>query len=183
MTIELPKQKRGGTSRPKDNSVIPPFGSAACASSSIILLHYHLIRPLARLGFCWYYCAARFVFRFGRLRGSASVDTIARPGFCSDSPAWAAARPRLDGCAAGLVLILSRGNAIPLAFGKGMAPEYDKRLWVAASEPTGSGDGLAVAPYKKFRCDSSHPDDIAGFVVKSYVTKFVMDIHTTTRYT
>ena len=46
------KQKRGGASRPKDNSVIPPFGSAACASSSIILLHYHLIRPLARLGFC-----------------------------------------------------------------------------------------------------------------------------------
>ena len=52
MTIELPKQKRGGASRPKDNVTIPPFGSAACASSSIILLHYHLIRPLARLGFC-----------------------------------------------------------------------------------------------------------------------------------
>jgi len=66
MTIESPKQKRGGTnqktearrrkqkkqkrggaSRPKDNSVIPPFDSAACAARLLCptLLSY---RPPSR---------------------------------------------------------------------------------------------------------------------------------------
>ena len=78
-STELPKQKRGGASRPKDNFTIPPFGSAACASSSIILLHYHLIRPLARLGFCSgsAACAARLLLVL--LRGSASVNVIELP--------------------------------------------------------------------------------------------------------
>jgi len=52
MTIESPKQKRGGASHPKDNFIPPP-----------------------------------------------------------DSAASAAARPRLDGCAARLLLVLSRGSA------------------------------------------------------------------------
>ena len=59
MTIELPRQKRGGASRPKDNVTIPPFGSAACAARLLLVLSRGsasvlgaLIRPLARLSFC-----------------------------------------------------------------------------------------------------------------------------------
>jgi len=51
MTIESPKQKRGGASRPKDNFTISPFGSAACAARFLLVL----------------------------LRGSASVNVIELP--------------------------------------------------------------------------------------------------------
>jgi len=67
MTIESPKQKprrrkpkkqkRGGASRPKDNSVISPFNSAACAARLLLILSRGTISVsiIARLGFC--YCA------------------------------------------------------------------------------------------------------------------------------
>jgi len=48
MTIESPrqkrgganqkKQKRGGASRPKDNFIIPPSDSAACAARLVLIL-------------------------------------------------------------------------------------------------------------------------------------------------
>jgi len=54
MTIESPKQTRGGTNQ-KNRS------AAAQAARRTILLFHHLVRPLARLGFCWYYRTARFL--------------------------------------------------------------------------------------------------------------------------
>jgi len=47
MTIESPKQKRGGASRPKDNFIIPPFGSSAYAAWLLLLLSRGSSIPLA----------------------------------------------------------------------------------------------------------------------------------------